>query len=129
MTQMHESDPRPQAASPYAAPDESPQPVRRPYVHNALPPKGSRGPLIFVALSVLVLIGGMAFWSGSPDHAEAENVAMPVTQMTAEQLAEKASPAAARELVRRLLHGTEAENASAAAVMSRPRSPPRTGRS
>lgn len=122
MTQIQEPNETSETVSPEAQ-GEAPPPVFRPYVHNAAPPKQSRGPLVFVGLSVVVLIGGLAFWSGQPDTAEAESAVVPVSQMTAEQLAEKASPAAARELVRRLLHGTEAEHAGVAAVMNRPRSP------
>jgi len=46
-----------------------------------------------------------------------------VGKMTAAQLADDASPKAARELVRRMLHGTEAEHVAARAVMNTPSSP------
>jgi len=121
MTQMQGPNEMPEPASPDPQ-GEAPPPVFRPYVHTPEPTKQSRGPLVFFGLSVVVLIGGLAFWSGTPDQAEAESPAVPVGEMTAEQLAEKATPAAARELVRRMLHGTEAEHAGAAAVMNRPRS-------
>jgi len=120
MTEKHETDQTPEAVSPGPQP-ETPPPVFRPFV-EAPQPKQSRGPLLFIGLSVAVLLGGVAFWNNQPDQAEAQPAVVAVNQMTAEQLAKRADPAAARELVRRLFHGTEAEHAGAAAVMNRPRS-------
>jgi hypothetical protein len=101
---------------------EKPAPAFQAFLPSAEPPKRSRLPLVFLGLGVLVLIGGLLFWGGGPDGAEADKPAVDVRQMTAEQLAEVASVPAARELVRRRRHGTPAEQAAAASVMNHPSS-------
>ena len=121
MTQMPQSDQTSGAMS-QDAQGETPAPAFRPYLPSEQPPERSRLPLVFIGLSVLLVIGGLVFWATRPDTAEAERAVVNYRQMTAEQLAENASVSAARELVRRLSHGTAAERAAASSVTNRPRS-------
>ena len=102
---------------------EAPAPTFRPYVPVGDPPMRSRLPLILGCLGVVVLIAGLAIWIGAPEEAEAKPAKVSVRKMTAGQLADNAGFDAARELVRRMLHGTPAEHAAASAVMNPPRSP------
>ena len=122
MTQIPQSSESSQAPSQDRQADTA-SPEFRPYVPDPEPPERSRLPLILAGVSVALLIFGLVFWKKSPDAAEADTKVLDVSQMTAEQLAEDASAAAARELVRRLLHGAPAERAAASSVMKRPRSP------
>jgi len=126
-TPMPQSSDAPQ--TPYQAPQapadqpETAAPVFQAYLPPEAPPGRSRLPLALAVLGGVVLVVGWAFYRGRPDEAEAKPPAIDVASMTAAELAEDAGPAAARELVRRLLEGTPAEHAAAAAVMNTPPSP------
>ena len=122
MTQMPQSNRTSETMS-QGPPGDAPAPVFRPYVPSAEPGGHSRRPLVFMALSVVVGIVGMVFWSGRPDEAEAKNAKADVSKMTPAQLAEDSSPPAAKELVRRMYHGTDAQRAAASHVVNNVRSP------
>jgi len=99
---------------------EAPAPAFRPYLPSTEPQKRSRLPLVLVGLSVVLTVGGLAFWSSRPDAAE--SAVVDVGRMTPEQLAENASMAAAMELLRRLDQGPPAERAACSRAMNGPRS-------
>ncbi len=120
MTQTPQSDEIPGTVS-QDDQGETPPPAFRPY-RPPEPIRRSRKGLVFIGLSVVVVMGGLVFFSGGPDEAEGHKAPVDVRKMTAEQLAKDSSPGAARELVRRLLHGTQAEHIAASNVMNRPRS-------
>ena len=120
MTEMPQSNEMPETTGPDAQGD--PPPTFAPYVPPAAPAAPSRRPLIFIGLSVVVVIIGLVFWSGEPDEADAKPVKADVSKMTAQQLAEDSSPRAAKELVRRMYHGTNAERATASSVINHPQS-------
>lgn len=120
MTQMHQPNQTSEMMS-QDSPGDAP-PTFRAYVPAPEPEPHSRRMLVFVGLSVVVIIAGLVFWSG-PDEVEAKPAKADVSTMTAEQLAENSSPRAAKELIRRMYHGTEAERAPAARVINSPQSP------
>lgn len=120
MTQTPQSDEISRTVSQDAQRETSP-PAFRPY-RPPEPIRRSRKGLILIGLSVVAVIGGMVFFSTGPDEAEGHKAPIDVRKMSAEQLARDSGPGAARELVRRLLHGTQAEHIAASNVMNRPRS-------
>ena len=122
MTEMPESSQTPEMMD-QEPQDEAPSPAFEPFLPSVEPPKRSRVPIVFAVLGVLVLVGGLVFHGRGADKAEAKNVAVDYTQMTAEKLGEDSSPGAARELVRRFFSGEPAERAGAASVMHSPHSP------
>ena len=121
MTDMPQSDQTSETTG-QGSQGEAP-PTFRPYVLPPAPAARSRRSLVCVGLSVVVVIAGLVLCSGEPAPADAENATVHVSKMTARQLADKASLPAAKELVRRMNHGTEAEHAAASAVVNRPQSP------
>ena len=125
MTQVPQPPPLPgnaptSAAQPPAG--DAPAPAFVPILPRPAPPQSSRTPLIIFGVCVVALIVGVIISGTRPEAAEAK-AAKPVTEMTADELAEDASMPAARELVRRMCDGTPAEHADASRVMTSPRSP------
>lgn len=121
MTEVPESSGTSETMSPDPQSD-APAPAFRPYATRTVPQRRPRTGLVFVGLSVVVVIGGLVFWSGGSNAEEKDATVRDVKKMTAEELAEDSSPRAAKERVRRMFHGTPAEHAAASGVMSRPRS-------
>jgi len=75
---------------------------------------------IFLGVCVVVSVVGFIFCAGKPEKAEAKTkpTMLDFRNMTSRELAENASAAAARELARRMFHGTEAERASASSAVN-----------
>jgi len=103
--------------------DEAPAPAFRPFLPEEESPKHSRWPLVVLGLSVVLVIGGLVYRSTRPAEAKAQTPVQDVGSMTSDELAKNASAAAARELVRRMLDGTPAEQAAVSSLMTHPQSP------
>ena len=71
-----------------------------------------RKPLIILGVSVLVVVGGLIFGSGTPKPVQATIPKLDVANMTAEELADNGSFQAARELTRRMTSGTMNDRAA-----------------
>ncbi len=98
---------------------EAPAQSFTPYLPGSVPRKLSLKPLIILGAFALVFIVALIFYSGKPDAAEAgaKAPALDVSKMTASELAKNASPQAARELARRMVHGTQAEQAAVSSAI------------
>ena len=85
----------------------------------------SRKTIFIIGACVLVMIIGLII-RDKPHPAQAKKPAIDFKAMASHELAQNASPQAARELVRRMYHGTDAERMSATSVIVNPS--PRLGR-
>jgi len=120
MTQMPQSN---QTSGMTGQDPQDEAPTFRRYVSSPEPAAHSRRMMIFMGLSIVTIIAGLIFWNGGPDEADAKPAKADVTKMTAEQLAENSSHAAAKELIRRMHHGTDTERDAAVRVVNGPVSP------
>ncbi len=80
--------------------------------------------LVVGGVAVVIAILGMIFSGGEPDSAKAKApAALDAAGMTSQELAENAGFMAARELARRMMDGTPAEQASVTSILHRYRTP------
>ena len=117
MTQTPQGSDAPDTASP-STDGDAPAQSFRPFLDAPAPVKPSRKPLILLGGAVLLVVGGLIFWSGGPDDVEARSAAPNYRTMTAEELAKDAGSMAAMELARRMVNGTPAEQASASSAFN-----------
>ncbi|KPK83517.1 MAG: hypothetical protein AMJ81_08080 [Phycisphaerae bacterium SM23_33] len=122
MTQIPQPNEAPDRAD---APPDSGGPAQtfQPILYDAAPKKPPRNLLIVVGACVLSAVVGLIFCRGKPHAAQANTPALDVGSMSAQELAESASVPAARELARRMVSGTPAEQAAASSAITCRRSP------
>ena len=122
MTQTPQPNEGP-AQAPQGSDAEAPAPSFTPIIYEPVSARPSRKLLIFAGVAVVVMALSLVLWPSTPDTAEAEGLPLDVANMTATQLAEDASPAAARELARRMIRGTMEQQKQASLAISQCRSP------
>ena len=89
-------------------------------IHQEPPPPKPMGKLLIPAgVAVVLIVGGLIFFRGKPDEAEAKKPNLNYATMTVDDLAQNASVPAARELTRRMATGTQAERIGVSSAMSR----------